>query len=91
MHELSPEVLERISQVVELPIDLIDFNEVRSVVLEVQTPHGYRQWIGPFPSGDMAVLEAMLTLKLEESEAQDEPNQYFVRPLLPPSAAIAPC
>lgn len=88
MESLSPETLERIAQVTELPVEMIDFSEATGLVLEIRTPFNYVQWIGPFDPSTMDICVALATLKAEESAEQAEPNQYFVRPLLPPTAAF---
>ena len=88
--DIVPHRLDMLLAALECPAEWADVTDAVGLVLEVRTPGDYVQWIGPFSAETVEIIEALQVLKSEEDLTRDEPNEYTVRPLFPPSFAVKP-
>ena len=65
-------------------IALAEFDQASGLVVEMKTPSGYRELIGPFPKDTAEAFELIEHLRGEE-DLEGDPNTYEIVLLFPGS------
>ena len=66
-----------------------DFESASGLVVELATPYGHTELIGPFAKDTVTAFNVIELLRSEE-DPEDEQNTYSVRLLFPPTFARIP-
>jgi hypothetical protein len=83
---VNREVVQRLLDLIETPLEMSRIEQASGLVVELETPTGYRELLGPFPKDTAEAFTVIEALRAEE-DADEPPNRYVVKLLFSPSHA----